>query len=79
MAETPIHVTDSIHRVLGRIEGKIDGIDGRLKAGGRRMEKLEDRVTANESRVWKMVGATGVLSAITVVAFKMLPWAKLIS
>lgn len=76
---TDTYTTDGIHRVLGRIEGKIDGIDERLKQGSRRMEKLEDRVTANESRVWKMVGATGVLSAITVVAFKMLPWAKLIS
>ncbi len=68
---------DTIHRALGRIEGKIDGIDERLKAGGRRMEKLEDRVTANENRVWRMVGAAGVISAITVIGIKMMPWAKL--
>ncbi len=76
MADT--HVTESVHRVLGRIEGKIDGIDDRLKSGSRRMEKLEDRVTTNEGRLWRVVGATGVISALTVVAFKMLPWAKLI-
>ena len=67
-----------IHRSLGRIEGKIDGIDQRLAAGTVRMDKLEDRVHKNESRLWRMVGATGVISAVTVVAFKMLPWAKLI-
>ncbi len=67
-----------VQRVLGRIEGKIDGIDERLKQGSRRMEKLEDRVTANENRVWRMVGGAGVISAMTVIAFRMLPWAKLI-
>jgi len=73
-----IATTDGIHRVLGRIEGKIDGIDERLKSGSRRMEKLEDRVGANENRVWRMVGATGVISAMTVIGLRLLPWSKLI-
>jgi hypothetical protein len=68
---------DTINRALGRIEGKIDGIDERLKSGSHRMEKLEDRVTANENRVWRLVGAAGVVSAITVIGIKMMPWAKL--
>ncbi len=69
----------SIQRVLGRIEGKIDGIDARLQSGSVRMDKIEDRVANNERRVWKMAGATGVIAAITVLMARMLPWAKLLS
>lgn len=56
----------SIQRVLGRIEGKIDGIDARLASGSVRMDKLETRVADNEKRVWKMAGATGVVTAVSI-------------
>lgn len=56
----------SIQRVLGRIEGKIDGIDARLASGSIRMDKLETRVADNEKRVWKMAGATGVVTAVSI-------------
>ncbi len=69
----------SIQRVLGRIEGKIDGIDARLQSGSVRMDKIEDRVANNERRVWKMAGATGVIAAISVLMARMVPWAKLLS
>lgn len=68
-----------VHRALGRIEGKLDGITARLDSGAHRMGKLEDRVATNEKRVWKMAGATGVVAAITVVMARLVPWAKLIS
>lgn len=68
-----------IHRALGRIEGKLDGITSRLDSGAHRMDKLEDRVANNEKRVWKISGATGVVAAFTVVASRWLPWANLFS
>lgn len=70
---------ESLHRILGRIEGKIDGIDARLQSGSMRMSKLEDRVAANEKRVWKLAGASGVVAAFAVLAARMLPWGKLLA
>ena len=75
---TKLDDNGAIQRVLGRIEGKIDGIDNRLQSGSIRMDNLETRVAANEQRVWKIVGATGVISAITVIMIRMLPWAKIL-
>ncbi len=69
----------AVHRALGRIEGKIDGIDARLQSGSIRMDKLEARVADNEKRVWKMAGATGVIAAITVLMARMVPWVQLLS
>ncbi len=69
----------AVHRALGRIEGKIDGIDARLQYGSVRMDKLETRVADNEKRVWKMAGATGIIAAISVLMARMVPWAQIIS
>lgn len=69
---------ETIHRALGRIEGKLDGIDARLATGSIRMEKLEGRVADNEKRVWKMAGAAGVLAALGVFALSIVPWTTLI-
>ena len=70
---------ETIHRALGRIEGKIDGIDQRLASGTVRMDKLEDRVHAGEKRSWKMAGASGVMAALAVIGLRLVPWATLIS
>lgn len=69
---------ETIQRALGRIEGQLDGIVTRLTSGAYRMEKLEERVTNNEGRVWRMIGATGVLSALSVFALGLVPWATLV-
>lgn len=70
---------ETIHRALGRIEGKLDGIDVRLRAGSVRMDKLDTRVADNEKRVWKMAGASGVVAVLLLLAIRAVPWAQLVS
>ncbi len=70
---------ETIHRSLGRIEGKLDGIDQRLQSGTVRMDKLEVRVHDGEKRQWKMAGASGVMAALAVIGLRLVPWATLIN
>jgi len=63
---------ETIHRTLGRIEGKIDSIDKRLSKGDDTFEKLEGRVATVEKRVWFFSGALGVVTVAITTALKFL-------
>ena len=52
---------DELVRSLGRIEGKLDGIDQRLESHGDRAEGIEKRIAAVEKKVWY---GTGIAAGI---------------
>jgi len=65
-SEQPTAMTDfsemgELQRVLGRIEGKIDAIDGRLDVADHNHEAVGARVSSLERRQWYFNGAFAVI------------------
>lgn len=55
-----------LHRVLGRMEGKLDGVLASVAGLHKDHEKLESRVHSLESRVYGYAGGVAILAAIAV-------------
>ena len=55
----------NLERTLGRIEGKLDGIDERLDAGKEQMADTEKRVRSLEGTRSRLRGGVSTLSALT--------------
>jgi hypothetical protein len=65
-------VTDSLELLVGRIEGKLDGIDEKL---GRTLDELKShdaRITAVEKWQWKAAGVLALIAFIVPILVKVI-------
>ena len=55
-------LNNTIQRTLGRIEGKLDSIDGRLTAHDGEARGLIGRIVSLEKKQWYFTGAMGFVT-----------------
>lgn len=63
---------DSLELLVGRIEGKLDGMDEKLDAALDTLKSHDARITAVEQFKWKAAGAIALVAFAVPIALKVL-------
>jgi len=65
-------VPDSLELLVGRIEGKLDGMDEKLDAALDTLKSHDARITAVEQFKWKAAGAVALIAFVMPIVIKVL-------